>query len=210
MIQEEYDQFLEDSLKLTTTGGSDEALKKENIELKKTLKLKQQQEEMTIKNFASRELDLEDQIRQLKEQVEALKKGHVEEQTPIHQEVPLESENWESEVTPEDTYEERNWEPNPMVSRADLGQYSAEEIEVMMWIQAQSDDMTKQSMQWEQRILYSANLVYLKLGDATKDWYQPMLPYPLLKHEVSKCRKTLEFDCPPQQVGGYQPVTIEQ
>lgn len=63
----------------------------------------------------------------------------------------------------------------------------------------------QEECQQERRILHSANLTYLKYGDASKYWHQPMLPYPLMKHESLQCRKSIEFDCPPQEIGRYHP-----
>lgn len=70
-------------------GGSDEALRKEVLELRWTLKMKQMQEEATLKNFVSREMDLEDEIKRLKDQVVSLQKAKKEIQPPIPQDLPL-------------------------------------------------------------------------------------------------------------------------
>ena len=58
--------------KVVIMGGSDEALKREVLELKRTLKMKQLQEEATLKSFAARELELEEEIQKLKDQVVSL------------------------------------------------------------------------------------------------------------------------------------------
>ena len=44
-------------------------------------------------------------------------------------------------------------------------------------------------MQWELWIIHSANVHYLKRGDATTDYHQSTLPLPLLKQEVIHSKK---------------------
>ena len=65
-------------------------------------------------------------------------------------------------------------------------------------------------MLWELRILHSANIAYLKHGDATKDYHQPTLPLSLLKQEVIHSKKQFLPDIPQEEIGGYKTIMMEQ
>lgn len=158
-------------------GSLDEALKKEVLELKQTLKMKQLQEKATLKSFAAKELELEEEIQRLKDQVVSLQKEN--EEVPIPQDLPLDLSYMQFDTQEDDSQMEETGLPKMPMPSADQELYSPQELELMAWIQKESDEISKQSMEWERRILHSTNLTYLKYGDASKDWHQPMLPYPL-------------------------------
>ena len=64
-------------------------------------------------------------------------------------------------------------------------------------------------MEWEQQILHCANIVFPKLGDATRLYNKPTLPYVLLKHETIKSRERLMPTCPKEEIGGYYPISLD-
>lgn len=116
-----------------------------------------------------RELELEEQFRLLKEQVASLQKSNEEVQPPIPQDDPLGSQFMELNTQDEDPLEEERPLSQPITPSTDREEYFAQELELMAWIQSEYDEITKQSMEWEQRILHLANLTYLKYGEASKD-----------------------------------------
>ena len=77
-------------------------------------------------------------------------------------------------------------------------------------IDVELDPLINECMLWELRILHSANITYLKHGDATADYHQPTLPLPLLKQEVIHSRKQFLPDIPQEEIGGYETITMEQ
>lgn len=60
---------------LDLAARSDEALRRENLELKRMLKAKQVQEEVMVKGIADKEAQFEEQISDLKSQLLALQKS---------------------------------------------------------------------------------------------------------------------------------------
>ena len=70
--------------------------------------------------------------------------------------------------------------------------------------------LLKAIMEWEHRILHSANVYYLNRGDATADYHQPTLPLPLLKQEVIHSKKQFLPGIREEELGGYEPITMEQ
>ncbi|WP_208972753.1 hypothetical protein, partial [Escherichia coli] len=65
-------------------------------------------------------------------------------------------------------------------------------------------------MDWERRILHSSALCFPKKEDAYSDYNRPLLPYALIKHENIKTRERLTVNCPPEELGGYQPISMAQ
>ena len=63
-------------------------------------------------------------------------------------------------------------------------------------IEEMLEPIQKQCMEWEQQILHCANIVFPKLGDATRLYNKPTLPYVLIKHETIKSRERLMPTCP--------------
>lgn len=63
-------------------------------------------------------------------------------------------------------------------------------------------------MEYEQRILHNANLVYLEEGKSYKSYIQSFLPYALLKFKIlmSKASKVENFQ--PHKLGGYDLVDV--
>ena len=76
-------------------------------------------------------------------------------------------------------------------------------------IAEQTDEVVKQTMEWELKILQSANVAYLKHGNARSDYHMKRLPYPLLKQETLQWKKENLPDCPEEELGGYAPITME-
>ena len=65
-------------------------------------------------------------------------------------------------------------------------------------------------MEWVGRILHSANLAYMKYGDATTYYHKLTLPFSLMKHEVLMCQNYLFLDCPIEDLGGYLPISMAE
>ena len=82
------------------------------------------------------------------------------------------------------------------------------EVELRQKIDTELDPLVQECMLWELRILHSANIAYLKHGDATRDYHQPALPLPLLKQEVIHSKKQFLPDIPQEELGGYEPITM--
>ena len=170
-LQAEYDAYLENPLQMASAGSSSDALNKENAELKKALKLKQVQEDLTLKAFAERETSFEDQIKDLKAQLAAQHRNDKASGSQSHQDIPQE-DPWMELNTQEDLgqQEQEAVPPMPILEASGPTGLSHQEIELMAWINEQSDEITTKCMEWEQRMIHSANLVYLKHMDAQQDW----------------------------------------
>ena len=72
------------------------------------------------------------------------------------------------------------------------------------------DPILKECMEWERRILHSANLVFFECSDAYKSYNKPTLPYALIKHEQLKTKERLTPNCSQEEIGGYAPITLDQ
>ena len=68
------------------------------------------------------------------------------------------------------------------------------------------DDIQKDCMEWERRILHSACITLLTPAAVRASYHLPTLPYPLLKLEVELVKQTLLPQCPINELGGYQQV----
>ena len=71
------------------------------------------------------------------------------------------------------------------------------------------DDIQKDCMEWERRILHSACITLLTLAAVRASYHLSTLPYPLLKLEVELLKQTLSPQCPITEMGGYQQVPIK-
>lgn len=65
-------------------------------------------------------------------------------------------------------------------------------------------------MEWEKRVLHSVAICFPKGGELNKAYHRPTLPYPVPKHEYLKTKEALTLDCPIEELGGYQPLSLEQ
>ena len=65
----------------------------------------------------------------------------------------------------------------------DTNTYSILDDQFSIKMKEVTDPILKANMQWEQRILHSANIQFFKYGDAYKYFHTPTLPLPLLKLE---------------------------
>lgn len=83
------------------------------------------------------------------------------------------------------------------------------EKELREQIQREVDELVKECMQWEARVIHSACIVYLKPEAIHTDYHMPTLPYPLLKQEVQLMKKTFLPECQPNELGGYAQVPIQ-
>ncbi len=59
-------------------------------------------------------------------------------------------------------------------------------------------------------VLHLANLANLRHGDATKAYHLPTLPYPLLHQESLLLKQKMTPDCPQEELGGFEPITVEE
>ena len=91
-----------------------------------------------------------------------------------------------------------------------LEELSQEELELASLIQENLEPTQKACMEWEKRILHSSALCFPNRADATKAYNRPMIPYALIKHELIKTKERLTIDCPPEELGGYHPVSLDQ
>lgn len=87
---------------------------------------------------------------------------------------------------------------------------SQDEIELAALIQENLEPIQKECMEWEQRVLHSCNLNFPNVDDATKSYNRLMIPYALIKHELIKMKERLTIDYPVEELGSYQPVSLDQ
>ena len=63
-------------------------------------------------------------------------------------------------------------------------------------------------MEWELRIIHSANMQFLQYGDAYNYCHLPMLPLPLLKMETKACAKKLKPTVLEEDLGGWAKIGL--
>lgn len=70
------------------------------------------------------------------------------------------------------------------------------------------DPIAKENMEWELRILHSANMDFFQYGDAYRYFHTPTLPLPLLKLESEACAKKLRPDVLDDELGGWHEIDL--
>lgn len=125
-------------------------------------------------------------------------------------ELPKEGEEFLQVNLDETPIEEGDPLSDPLPSEEPLDELTQAEKELYNLIEQNLEPIKKECIEWEQRILRSANLSFFKSGDATKSYHRPTLPYPLLKFETLKTKERLTPECPLEEIGGYQPITLSE
>ena len=105
------------------------------------------------------------------------------------------------EESSEEEQEEEGRRRAPPLSKA--------EKELRRRMAQSEDDIQKDCMEWERRILHSACITLLTPSAVRASYHLPTLPYPLLKLEVELLKQTLLPQCPLNEMGGYQQVPIK-
>lgn len=83
------------------------------------------------------------------------------------------------------------------------------EKEVKEKMMREVDDIIKECMHWEARVIHFACILYLKPEEIHADYHMLTLPYPLLKQEVQLMKKRFLPECQPNELGGYAQVPIQ-
>jgi len=91
-----------------------------------------------------------------------------------------------------------------------LDEFTKMEHDLRDKIDEELEPLIQECMNWELKVLHSANISYLKRGDATGDYHQPTLPLPLLKQEVIHNKKQFLPRINDEERGGYEIITMEQ
>ena len=109
-----------------------------------------------------------------------------------------------------DEEQERD-EDEPLMERPmDPTSFSILEADLSIKIEEEQDPILKANMQWEKRIIHSANNQFFEYGDSYKYFHTPTLPLPLLKLESEACAIKLKPDCPEEETGGYAEVNVDE
>ena len=197
----------------TTETGKDSQIKKltDEVAMVKDLHI-----DLT-KGYRSRLKHKDDEIVELKKQIAQLQAGGAQEgiqRTPLGQPIirplalgaPIEFERVEhdqpktstryEEESSEEEQEEEGQRRAPPISKA--------EKELWRRMTQSTDDIQKDCMEWERRILHSACITLLTPSAVRASYHLPTLPFPLLKLEVELLKQTLLPQCPLNEMGGYQ------
>ena len=86
---------------------------------------------------------------------------------------------------------------------------SKSEKELRRRMAQSTDDIQKDCMEWERRILHSTCITLLTPSAVRASYHLPTLPFPLLKLEVELLKQTLLPQCLLNEMGGYQQVPIK-
>ena len=90
----------------------------------------------------------------------------------------------------------------------DTNTYSILEDQIPIKIDEEHDPILKTNMQWEKRILHSANMKFFEYGDAYRYYHTPTLPLPLLKLESEALVVNFKPECKEEKIGGYEEIDI--
>ena len=89
-----------------------------------------------------------------------------------------------------------------------VAEFRALEEELKDKIIQEMDPIAKANMEWEQRIIHSANMKFFEYGDAYQYFHLPTLALPLLKMESQAIALKLKPNVPEEEVGGWAEVDL--
>ena len=82
------------------------------------------------------------------------------------------------------------------------------EEELKEKISQEIDPISKINMEWELRILHSANMDFFDYRDAYKYFHTPTLPLPLIYLESAACARKIWPDVLDDKLGGWHEVDV--
>ena len=91
----------------------------------------------------------------------------------------------------------------------ETGLFSKLEENLTMEMETVQDPILWANMEWEKRIIHSANMEFFQYGDAHKYYHTPTLPLPLLKMESEALIQKLKPECADDEMGGYQEIDVK-
>ena len=71
------------------------------------------------------------------------------------------------------------------------------------------DPIAKANMEWEHRIIHSANMKFFQYGDAYSYYHLPTLPLPLLKMESQAIAQKLKPTMLEEEIGGWAEIDLQ-
>ncbi len=83
------------------------------------------------------------------------------------------------------------------------------EQEIKDRIAQETEPIAKENMEWELRIIHSANTKFFAYGDTYSYFHTPTLPLPLLKLESEACAKKLRPDVLDDELGGWEEIDVQ-
>ena len=89
-----------------------------------------------------------------------------------------------------------------------VAKFTALEEDIKKKILTEVDPIAKANMEWELRILHSANMQFFQYGDAYNYYHLPTLPLPLLKMESQACTMKLKPNVPDEKLGGWADIDL--
>ena len=103
-------------------------------------------------------------------------------------------------------------EEDPLQGQSDIlptGVYTKLEDDLTLQMEASQDPILRENLEWEKRVIHSANREFFKYGDTYNYYHTPTLPLPLLKLESEALIGKLRPQCPEEEMGGYQDIDVK-